>query len=100
MAVENGLPLGISAKTAYAESAFQLPQEQQLTLLTDGVVEARGKGGELFGFARTQAISGEDAEKIALAAQKFGQDDDITVLTLCLTVVPAAAEGDCNQRKN
>jgi serine phosphatase RsbU (regulator of sigma subunit) len=98
--IEGGLPLGLSAHSNYPETTFSLNASEQLTLLTDGVVEARGKGGELFGFARTQAISGEDAEKIALAAQKFGQDDDITVLTLCHTVVPAAAGGDCNQRKN
>ncbi len=35
---KNGLPLGISADTIYGESTFQLSTEQQLTLLTDGVV--------------------------------------------------------------
>ena len=37
--LENGLPLGISADTIYAESTFQLSTGQQLILLTDGVVE-------------------------------------------------------------
>jgi len=37
---------------------------------------------ELFGFERTQQISGESAYRIASAAQQFGQEDDITVLTL------------------
>ena len=60
-------------------------------LVTDGVVEARGKGGELFGFDRTKAISRQDAEEIARTAQVFGQDDDITVLTLCRAAVPASA---------
>jgi hypothetical protein len=46
------------------------------------VVEARNKTGELYGFERTAAISSESAEAIAHAAQAFGQDDDITVLTL------------------
>jgi sigma-B regulation protein RsbU (phosphoserine phosphatase) len=54
------------------------------------VVEARGKRGELFGFERTQAISRENAEQIAQVAQAFGQDDDITVLTLCHASVPAS----------
>jgi serine phosphatase RsbU (regulator of sigma subunit) len=84
--LENGLPLGISADTIYAESTFQLPPEQQLTLLTDGVIEARGKGGVLFGFERSAILSTQPAEAIAAAAQAFGQDDDITVVTLARTV--------------
>lgn len=83
--LKNGLPLGISADTIYAESTFQLSREQQLTLLTDGVIEARDKAGALFGFERSAAHSKEPAESIALAAQNFGQDDDITVVTLART---------------
>jgi len=78
----NGLPLGLSADTTYAETTFRLDPVQQLTLLTDGVVEARSKTGVLFGFDRTAAIAREPAEAIAQAAQDFGQDDDITVVTL------------------
>ncbi len=49
--------------------------------------------GELYGFDRTQSISTESAEKVAHAAQAFGQEDDITVLTLNPTAVlnPALA---------
>jgi hypothetical protein len=46
------------------------------------VVEARGKTGALFGFERTADLSTQPAEAIAIAAQGFGQDDDITVLSL------------------
>jgi hypothetical protein len=42
---------------------------------------------ELFGFERTRQISTQPAEAIAAAAQAFGQEDDITVLTL--TFAPA-----------
>jgi serine phosphatase RsbU (regulator of sigma subunit) len=80
--LENGLPLGLAAETTYSESTFQLTPSQQLTLLTDGVVEARDKSGALFGFERTAAGSRESAEKVSQAAQAFGQDDDITVLTV------------------
>lgn len=83
--IENGLPLGLSALTTYAESIFQLAPEERLTLLTDGVVEAREKTGELFGFERTTALSTQPAEAIAIAAQAFGQEDDITVLSLTRT---------------
>ena len=83
--LENGLPLGLSDESKYAEAVFQLSPNQQLTLLTDGVVEAREKSGALFGFERTAAISRNSAEKVAQTAQTFGQDDDITVLTLART---------------
>jgi serine phosphatase RsbU (regulator of sigma subunit) len=59
-------------------------------LMTDGVVEARNATGELFGFERTAALSTESAEKIAQAAQDFGQEDDITVLTLTRLAAAAA----------
>lgn len=80
--VENGLPLGITESARYAESSFALGAGARITLLTDGVVEARSKSGELFGFPRTEALSGDTADEIASAAQQFGQEDDITVLTV------------------
>jgi hypothetical protein len=42
-------------------------------------VEARAASGE---FERTAAIAAQPAESISRTAQDFGQDDDITVLTL------------------
>ena len=83
--LENGLPLGLIAETLYVDSTFQMAQDEQLTLLTDGVVEARDKAGALLGFERTAALSTQSAEAIAQAAQAFGQDDDITALTLART---------------
>lgn len=80
--LESGLPLGLDADAHYTESLFHLPPGEQLTLLTDGVLEAREKDGTLFGFERAAAISHESAKEISQAAQNFGQDDDITVVTL------------------
>jgi len=37
--------------------------------------------GELFGFDQTREISSQSADKIAAAAQRLGQQDDITVPT-------------------
>jgi serine phosphatase RsbU (regulator of sigma subunit) len=92
MELEHGLPLGLSASAVYTESTVQLAEDEQLTLMTDGVVEARSKSGELFGFDRTLAIAADSAESIAHAAQQFGQEDDITVLTLSrLGLNPAKA---------
>ena len=87
---ENGLPLGLAADSGYPELRFQLYGDSQLTLMTDGVVEARGKSGELFGFERTREVSGQSVQQIAGAAQSFGQDDDITVLTLSRAPVTVA----------
>jgi serine phosphatase RsbU (regulator of sigma subunit) len=89
--IESGLPLGLSADSHYPEAKFALDPSDQLTLVTDGVVEARAKDGELFGFPRTQAISIQNADQIAQTAHDFGQDDDITVLTLTFAGVPASA---------
>jgi hypothetical protein len=80
--LDNGLPLGLTADAQYVESTLMLANSARLALLTDGIVEARNQSGELFGFARAAAISTEPAQIIARAAQAFGQDDDITVLTL------------------
>ena len=89
--LENGLPLGLSAATNYVESTFHISPGEQLTLITDGVVEARDKTGTLFGFERTAALSLQPAEAIASAAQSFGQEDDITALTLTATAAPVPA---------
>jgi phosphoserine phosphatase RsbU/P len=85
--LDSGLPLGVTADTTYVESTVQLAPCDRLTFLSDGVVEAGSATGELFGFDRTRAISTQSAEEIARAAQAFGQQDDITVLTL--TFAPA-----------
>lgn len=88
--LENGLPLGLAANTIYSESTFELAENRQLTLITDGVVEARDASGSLFGFERTATLSVEPAETVATAAQQFGQDDDITVLTVTRLMVDQA----------
>jgi hypothetical protein len=80
--LQPGLPLGILAETVYEEGTLRLQPGDRLTLMSDGVVEAQNAGGELFGFERTQALSSETAEAIADAARRFGQADDITVMTL------------------
>ncbi len=90
LAVEGGLPLGLRAQSTYEETTFALEPDAQITLLTDGVVEARSANGELFGFARAQTWSRKSATQILEAARAFGQEDDITVVTLALTGGAAA----------
>jgi hypothetical protein len=86
---EPGLPLGILPAADYTETLAQLDPDDALTFMSDGVVEARSATGELFGFERTRAISTQTAEEIARAASTFGQEDDITVLTVRLSAVAA-----------
>ncbi len=84
--LNTGLPLGLIDDAVYTNTPFLLAPGDTLTLLTDGVVEARDpRTQELFGFARTLAVSAKSASEIAATAQRFGQEDDIAVLTLALT---------------
>ena len=80
--MESGFPLGLVPGAEYPETHFRMNSGDKLTLLSDGVVEARNPAGELFGFERTAAISSKTADQIAKTAELFGQEDDITVLTL------------------
>ena len=87
VALPPGLPLGIVPGAGYTEMTLHLAPGDSLTFISDGVVEARNARGELFGFDRSAAISTQSAEEIAHAAQHFGQEDDITVLTLTFAPV-------------
>ncbi|MGH9586778.1 MAG: SpoIIE family protein phosphatase [Acidobacteriaceae bacterium] len=82
MELEGSLPLGLSAEIDISVSSLTLQPGDHLTLLTDGVLEATNAKNELFGFERTQAISGQSPAVIMEQAQSFGQQDDITVLSV------------------
>jgi small neutral amino acid transporter SnatA (MarC family) len=91
LAVEGGLPLGIVEEGSYQETSYQLAPGDRLTFISDGVVEATNEKKELFGFERVQAISDQPAPAIASAAQNFGQEDDISVLSVTRTANLKAA---------
>ena len=76
------LPLGVIPNIQYEQATFQLEVGDRLIFLSDGVVEASNAHGELFGFERTQQVSNESARYIAQTAKRFGQTDDITVVSL------------------
>jgi len=84
LTLDQSLPLGIVAEAEFADQELVLRKGDCLTLYTDGVPEARCKKGELFGFERTRALLSQrfSAESVAQAARDFGQEDDITVLTI------------------
>jgi len=84
LAFPGTLPLGVLQKATYEETRFQLGERDQLALYTDGLLEARSQSGDLYSFGRLKTLfaSRPTAEQAAEAAVNFGQDDDITVLTL------------------
>jgi hypothetical protein len=86
-----GLPLGVVANITYEETRLYLHPGDRLLMMSDGVSEARKPNGELFGFDRVRNLSGQSAFFIADAAKEFGQEDDITVLTVRRLVQTAAA---------
>jgi serine phosphatase RsbU (regulator of sigma subunit) len=80
--MEASLPLGVAPAISYAETTIQLAPGDQITILSDGVVEAANSRKELFGFDRTRKLTTKSAAEIAAAAKSWGQNDDITVLTV------------------
>jgi len=76
------LPLGVLSGAVYETTQFNLAPGGRLTFYSDGVIEAQNAKGELFGFDRAKAISSQPAAAIVRAAQLFGQEDDINVVTI------------------
>jgi serine phosphatase RsbU (regulator of sigma subunit) len=77
-------PLGLLRDTEYEETSFRLNINDHLILYTDGLLEARKRSGELYGFDRLQTLfaTKPTAGEASQEAIAFGQDDDITVLTI------------------
>jgi serine phosphatase RsbU (regulator of sigma subunit) len=84
IAFAGSLPLSLVANAAPERGTLEMRSSDRLTLLTDGVVEARDEQGALFGFDRAQALIQQGASSQALAdsAQHHGQEDDITVISI------------------
>jgi serine phosphatase RsbU (regulator of sigma subunit) len=94
------LPLGVVPNMQYEQADFHLNAGDRLIFLSDGVVEAANAKGELFGFERTQQVSHEPARFIAQTAQKFGQTDDITVVSLYFVAARTAEHAASATRLN
>ena len=85
------LPLGVVSGAHYETTRFRIEPGGRLTFYSDGVVEAQSPKGELFGFERGREHSTKPAAVIVEAAKRFGQQDDITVVTIERSVVVASA---------
>ena len=81
------MPLGLIEGADFEQVGLTLEPGGRLVMITDGIVEAKDAKQQLFGFERTMELVGRShsAAEIAAVAQRFGQDDDITVLSLVRT---------------
>lgn len=93
--MEGALPLGIIEELEPSSTQFDLKEDDRLVLVSDGTAEATNNKGELFGFERLQHLvsSSSNAAEVATATQAFGQEDDISVISVTRTSVltPALA---------
>jgi hypothetical protein len=89
VAMEGSLPLGMTETPEFSVLRFSLKPGDRLMLLSDGVAEATDTNGNLFGFDRIQALIADttSAAQVADAAQVFGQEDDISVISVTRTAV-------------
>jgi serine phosphatase RsbU (regulator of sigma subunit) len=93
-AVPKGVALGVLADAPYTEARLTLDPGSTLVLYTDGLTEARGTTGEMFGDDRLRqaiaatAAAGPDAlvAEVLHAVERFAAgtpfDDDLTLLAL------------------
>jgi sulfur transfer complex TusBCD TusB component (DsrH family) len=95
VAMEGALPLGMIEGAEFSVMRFRLAEGDKLVLVSDGVAEATDADGQLFGFERVHELlrKGKSASEVACAAQRFGQEDDISVIAVTRTAVlePALA---------
>jgi serine phosphatase RsbU (regulator of sigma subunit) len=72
-----------------------MAQGDRLMLISDGIVEAADHEARLFGFEKVHDLlrSAISAAELATAAQSFGQQDDISVISVTRTAAlnPAQA---------
>ena len=89
-----GIPLGLMPGMLYEEKEAVLAAGDDLLFYSDGLIEAHGPTGEMFGFSRLQDLvrthrSGDSSligfllsELARFAGEGWEQEDDITLVTL------------------
>jgi serine phosphatase RsbU (regulator of sigma subunit) len=84
---------GMMESAEFSLMHFQLQPDDKLVLMSDGIAEATDADGQLFGFERVHELlrSATTAAAVANAAQSFGQEDDISVITVTRGAVPEPA---------
>jgi ketosteroid isomerase-like protein len=88
-----GMPLGLMPGMSYEEKETLLQAGEAALLYSDGLVEAHGPEGDMFGFPRLRARVAEHGgerslgeylleELYSFVEESWEQEDDITLLTL------------------
>ena len=87
--MEGALPLGMFEGAESSVMHFKLKDGDRLVLMSDGIAEAMDTSGKLFGFERVHELlrTATTAAEVANAAQAFGQEDDISVISVTRTAV-------------
>jgi Stage II sporulation protein E (SpoIIE) len=87
IAMEGALPLGMMESAEFSIMHFQLKPDDKLVLMSDGIAEATDADGHLFGFERVNQLlrDARSVVEIASTAQAFGQEDDISVISVTRT---------------
>lgn len=90
LAMEGTLPLGMIPNAEFSVTRLKIEPGDRLMLLSDGVAEAQDERGQLFGFDRIHFMLARPitAAEVATTAQAFGQQDDISVVSI--SFAPAA----------
>jgi serine phosphatase RsbU (regulator of sigma subunit) len=87
------MPLGLMPGMGYEEKEIVLDAGEGVLFYTDGLVEAHGPEGDMFGFPRLRARVAEHGKERSLGeylmeelysfvGEGGEQEDDITILTL------------------
>lgn len=81
------LPLGLVESASYSQTCLEMCAGDRAVLLTDGIPEARNQQGMLLGFPKVESLlhDGANARTVAETAQDFGQNDDLTVISIART---------------
>jgi serine phosphatase RsbU (regulator of sigma subunit) len=87
--MEGVLPVGMIEGAESSVMRFQLKRGDRLMLTSDGVAEATDANGKLFGFERVNELlrTAKTIAEIVGAARTFGQEDDISVISVTRTAV-------------
>jgi len=85
--MEGALPLGMIDGTEFSVMHFKIHPNDKLVMVSDGILEATNEKRELFGFERVVELlrNSTPVRALADAAQKFGQEDDISLVAVTRT---------------
>jgi hypothetical protein len=78
------LPLGLAETASYCQTCMEMGAGDHVVLLTDGIPEARNPDGVLLGFPKIESLlrDGAKVRMLAETAQHYGQNDDMTVISI------------------